>query len=116
MWEVYAKDHEGIVLGMEPSTEKDSKFTCFRPVSYRGARPAVYDQTLDFMKDSLFADQDARTKVTLNKIICAKTLKYQFENEYRLAFPSDQDGDFELHPFHPEEITELYLGLAITDA
>lgn len=116
MWEDYAQDHEGIVLRIEPSAEVDSKFTCFRAVTYREARPAVYDQTLDFMKDSLFADQEARTKATVNKIIYAKTLKYRFENEYRLAFPSDQDGDWEPQPYHPQEITELYLGLAMAYA
>ena len=52
MWEDYAQDHEGIVLRIEPNCEKASKFTLFRPVIYRRSRPALYDQTLDLLKDS----------------------------------------------------------------
>jgi hypothetical protein len=114
MWEDCAEDHQGIVLRIEPSTEKDSKLTRFRPVTYRRSRPAIYDQTLDFMKDSLFADQEAKTQAILDKIIYAKTLPYKFENEYRLAIPSGEDGDWDTLPYYPEEITELYLGLAMT--
>jgi hypothetical protein len=40
MWEDYAQDHEGIVLRIEPNTEKISKFMLFRPVTYSQSRPA----------------------------------------------------------------------------
>jgi hypothetical protein len=116
MWEDYAQDHERIVLRIEPSIEKASKFTMFRPVSYSRSRPAVYNRTSDFMKDSLFADQEARAKAILGKMICAKTLPYKFETEYRLAIPSNSESDWEALPYHPEEITELYLGLAMTNS
>ena len=113
MWEDYAEDHQGIVLRIEPSTEKHSKLTRFRPVIYRRSRPPFYDQTLDFMKDSLFNDQGARAQAILDKIIYAKTMPYKFENEYRLAIPSGKEGDWDTLPYYPEEITELYLGLAM---
>jgi hypothetical protein len=33
-----------------------------------------------------------------------------------LAIPSDEEGDASLYPYHPEEITELPIGLAMTDS
>jgi Protein of unknown function (DUF2971) len=85
MWEDYAQDHQGIVVRIEPNTEKASKFELFRPVEYRPTRPALYDQTLDFLEGSLFGDQEARSLVILNRIIYAKTSRYKFEKEYRLV-------------------------------
>jgi hypothetical protein len=49
-------------------------------------------------------------------IICAKTELYRFESEYRLAFPLGEDEeDYRFLGYHPEEITELYLGAAMKD-
>jgi hypothetical protein len=64
MWEDYAQDHEGIVLRLEPSVEQNSKFLKFRAVAYHALRPPIYEQTTDYMNDSLFADQEARTTAT----------------------------------------------------
>jgi hypothetical protein len=116
MWEDYAQDHEGIILRIEPNMAKDSKYALFRPVRYQRSRPALYDETMDFLTGLFFGDKASRAKATLEKIIYAKTLPYRFENEYRLSIPSGADGDWELLPYHPEEITELYLGYAISAA
>jgi hypothetical protein len=116
MWEDYAQDHLGAVVRIEPNVEKASKFELFRPVEYRAARPALYDQTLDFLEGSLFGDQQARSRAILDKIIYAKTLPYKFEKEYRLAVPvGEEEGDWSTLPYHPEEVTELYLGLGMTE-
>jgi hypothetical protein len=114
MWWNYAQQHQGIALRIEPSFEKDSKFQLFRPVVYRAARPPLYDDTLGFLEGLLFGDQEARIRATLEKIIYAKTLKWQHESEYRLVIPVGEGGDWNTLPYHPEEITELYLGLAMT--
>jgi Protein of unknown function (DUF2971) len=116
MWEDYAQDHEGAVLRIEPNTEKASKFELFRPVIYQAARPALYDQTLDFLKDCWFGDQEIRARAILDKIIYVKTSPYEFEKEYRLAIPVGEGDDWNTLLYHPEEITELYLGLAMTKA
>jgi hypothetical protein len=51
------------------------------------------------------------------KIIYAKTLDWQHEGEYRLAIPlAPGERPWNTLPYHPEEITELYLGAAMTDA
>jgi hypothetical protein len=53
----------------------------------------------------------------IDKIVYAKTLKWAHEGEYRLAIPLGQDeAPWETLQFHPEEITELYLGLAMENA
>ena len=115
MWSTYAEKHNGIVLRIEPNVPKDSKFQLFRPVEYREKRPPLYDEALDFIAGSLFGDQEARRKAILEKIIYTKTLPWQHEAEYRLAIPlGEGEAPYNVLKFHPEEITELYLGLAMT--
>ena len=46
-----------------------------------------------------------------------KTLKWRHESEYRLAIPLGQnERPYNTLPYHPEEITEIYLGLAMEAA
>lgn len=117
MWSVYAENHKGIALRIEPNVEKDSKFQLFRPVIYNEKRPALYNDSMDFVAGSLFGDQQANRKAMLEKIIYAKTLDFEHESEYRLAIPVRQGEDgWDLLSYHPEEITELYLGLAVDKA
>ena len=53
----------------------------------------------------------------LEKVVYAKTLDWQHEAEYRLAIPIGQDEEpWNTLRYHPEEITELYLGLAMDKA
>jgi Protein of unknown function (DUF2971) len=110
MWQRYAEDHQGIVLRIAPNLGKDSKYQLFGPVIYREKRPALYDSVLDFQEGSLFGDQQERIKEILRKIIYAKTLPWSYEREYRLAIPLREGEDWNTLPYHPEEISELYLG------
>ena len=50
----------------------------------------------------------------MEKIIYAKTLFHQFESEYRLVIPVRANEEWSALFYHPEEITELYLGSAVT--
>lgn len=114
MWSTYAENHKGIVLRIEPNVAKDSKFQNFRPVEYRETRPPLYDDTLDLV-EGLFGDQIARRKAILEKIVYSKTLPWQHEGEYRLVIPLRKgESAWNTLKYHPEEITELYLGLAMT--
>lgn len=111
MWVEYAENHKGIALRIEPNTAKDSKFQLFRPVVYSEKRPALYNDTMKFIADGLFEDQEERATASLMKIVLAKTHKYEHESEYRLAIPLGQDErPYEMMSYHPEEVTELYLG------
>jgi hypothetical protein len=117
MWTGYAQNHEGIVLRIEPKVEKDSKFQRFFPVRYAASRPSLYDDTLAFLEGALFGDQQATRLAMLDKIIYSKTLEWEHESEYRLAIPLRQgEREWNTMPYHPEEITELYLGRAMTEA
>lgn len=117
MWARYAGNHKGIALRVEPNVAKDSKFQLFRPVEYREKRPSLYDDTLSFIADSLFGDKEARIRATLDKIVYAKTFDWQHEAEYRLVIAlGTNEPPWNVLTFHPEEIAELYLGLAMTMA
>jgi hypothetical protein len=51
----------------------------------------------------------------LNRIIFSKTIEWQYESEYRLAIPLGHgERDWNTLPFHPDEISELYLGAKMT--
>ncbi len=114
MWSVYAECHQGIALRIEPNVTKDSKFKLFRPVIYRKRRPPFYDDTLGFVANSLFGDKEAWRKATIEKIVYSKTLSWQYEGEYRLAIPvRNGEPPWNTLKYHPEEITELYLGYAM---
>ncbi len=117
MWSGYADNHKGIALRIEPNLAKDSKFQRFYPVIYHEKRPPLYDDALEFIAASLFGNQEARRRATLEKIVYTKTLEWDHENEYRLAIPMRQNEEpWNTLPYHPEEITELYLGLAMEKA
>jgi hypothetical protein len=116
MWKEYAQKYQGIVLRIEPSVARDSKFQKFAPVTYQEKRPPVFPRTLDYAKEVLFGDQAARIRESMNGIICGKTNAYKFESEYRLAIPvGEGEEDYRVLAYHPEEVTELYLGPATSD-
>jgi hypothetical protein len=117
MWSGYAENHKGIVLRIEASAAKDSKFQLLHPVTYREKRPSLYEDAVGFLKSSVFADQETLKREIIDKIVYAKTLKWEYEGEYRLAIPLGPDEEpWETLKYHPEEITELYLGLAMENA
>jgi hypothetical protein len=117
MWSGYAENHKGIALRIEPDLAKDSKFQLFRPVIYREKRPPLHEDALEFSSGSLFGDLEARVNAAREKIIYTKTLEWEHENEYRLAIPMRQnEAPWNTRPYHPEELTELYLGLAMEKA
>lgn len=117
MWSAYAEEHHGVAIRIEPNTSKDSKFQRFRPVDYCEHRPPFYDNPMDFIAGSLFGDKEARATAAMNRIIYSKTLAWQHECEYRLVIPlRNGEPPWDTLPYHPEEVTELYLGHAMTEA
>jgi len=117
MWSSYAENHKGIALRIEANLAKDSKFQHFRPVTYREKRPPLYEDTLEFIAGALFGDLETRVREMVEKIVYTKTLEWAHENEYRLAIPMGQNEEpWNTLPYHPDEIVELYLGLAMENA
>ncbi len=115
MWERYAQDSHGIVLRVLPNSDKDSKFERFREVIYAEVRPSLYESARSYQKGSLFEDQQERIGAMMDKIIYTKTLKWKDEEEYRLAIPIFEGDDWNTLSYHPEEISELYLGHKSTE-
>ncbi|MFQ5508261.1 MAG: DUF2971 domain-containing protein [Leptospirillia bacterium] len=117
MWNEYADRHTGVAIRIQPHLAKDSKFQLFRPVTYQEKRPPVYEDTFEFISDSLFGDHEARNKEIIERILYTKTLNWQHEGEYRLVIPSfEYEQSWNTLPYHPEEITELYLGLEMDES
>lgn len=116
MWQRYAQGHTGVVLKISPNVSKDSKYQLFRPVAYLQTRPTLYESARCFLKESLFGEQQVLIRNALEKIIYAKTLEWEYENEYRLAIPIRNGEDWQTLSYHPEEIAEIYLGARATDA
>ncbi len=112
MWTEYAEKHKGVSLRIQPNFSNDSKFQLFRPVIYREKRPPLYEDTLKFSAGALFGNHESQVREIVERIIYTKTLDWQHEGEYRLAIPIRKDErPWNTVPYHPEEITELYLGL-----
>jgi hypothetical protein len=117
MWADYAGNHKGIALRIEPNLAKNSKFQRFRPVIYRKKRPSLYEDTDEFIAGCLFGHLETRIRAMVEKIVYTKTLKWAHESEYRLEIPLRKNEEpWNTDPYHPEEITELYLGVAMEKA
>lgn len=111
MWTDYAEKHKGIALRIEPNLKKDSCLQLLHPVEYRETRPPLYENTLDFLAESLFGRREALRQAIVQRIIHTKTLEWKHECEFRLAIPlSENETPWDTLAYHPEEITQLYLG------
>lgn len=115
MWQMYAQNHEGIAFKIKPNSEKDSKFSLFKPIEYTDQRPPLYQSVEEFVYGSVFGDHESRCKEMCEKIIFSKTREWEDENEYRLAIPIINEASWETLPYHQEELVELYLGMGMED-
>lgn len=116
MWERYAENYQGIVLGITPDLQKDSGLRLMRKVNYCTSRPTLYSSGLTFLEKSTFGNHDEITKVIMPNIIHTKTLDWEYEKEYRLAIPIfDDEENWNTSSYHPTEISELYLGAKISN-
>lgn len=119
MWENYAKDHEGIVIEIEPNFEKCSKYQLFKKVHYEEEPPVLFPDVYGFLENALFAGQDERdefSKEVIERIIYTKTTDWAYEEEYRLAISlGTNEEDYNTLPYHPEELAKIYLGKNIDE-
>ena len=114
MWDEYAINHSGIAVKIQPNLSKDSKFKLFQEVQYHDKRPTMYKNPTQFIEDTLFGDKEQIITRCLKEIIYTKTRAWEHEEEHRLAVPVlDHEASWNILPYHPEEITELYLGAKI---
>ena len=116
MWSKYADNHKGIALRIEPNLAKGSKFGFSAPSSTERSGPHSTMIRLS-SSQACFGNQETKLRAMVEKIIYAKTLEWEYECEYRLAIAMrESEEPWNTDPYHPEEITELYLGLAMEKA
>jgi hypothetical protein len=113
MWSGYAQHHKGVALRIEGNPAKASKFECFERVSYFKTRPVLYESVAGYVESALFGDREVRNREAMHKITYSKTLEWSHESEYRLVIFLPEGEEWDTCPYHPEEITELYLGFAM---
>lgn len=114
MWDRYARGHSGVAVRIEPNLEKDSKFKLFQEVKYQDERPSLFENPAQFIQDSIFGNKSQIIRRFLEKIIYTKTRDWKYEEEYRLVIPVlNHEAPWDILPYHPEEVTELYLGARI---
>lgn len=114
MWEHYAENHQGIALEITPNLQRDSGLRLMRKINYCKLRPTLYSSGLSFLENSIFGNRDEIMKVIMQDIIHTKTLDWEYEKEHRLAIPIfDNEENWNTLPYHPTEISKLYLGANI---
>jgi hypothetical protein len=74
-----------------------------------------YDDPVSFLEAGLFENQDERGNALLDKVVYAKTIEWEYEQEQRLAIPIIDEANWNVMPFHSEEISEAFLGANMTD-
>jgi len=119
MWQKYAKNHEGIVVEIEPNYEKDSMYKCFKKVNYKEDPPVLFPDVYGYIENTLFSDdlgRDEFLREVIDRIVYTKTTDWEYEEEYRLAIPlGENEEDYNTLPYHPEELAKIYLGKNIDE-
>ncbi len=103
-------------MRLVPNVERDSVLRLMSSVTYQELRPSLYENTLDFISNSLFGDQQADRMKMLQRVIYTKTLRWHHEGEYRVAVPiGEGERPWNTLRFHADEIAEVHLGLGLSD-
>lgn len=116
MWAHYADNHKGVVLEITPSIAKDSMFLASEPVRYMLERPIFYEKPEEYLALAMLHPTEF-AKCQLERLTYSKYKTWEYESEYRLAIPKviSNDADSTHIPFHPEEITSIFLGCRMSD-
>lgn len=108
MWSHYAANHAGVVLKFLALEEVDSPILVAEPVRYSREMPRL---NYDILMDSERGIGEIRRTLTLSK-----SEDWAYEKEWRVcATLRNKTRTYEIIPFAPEEIDEVYLGCKVTD-
>ncbi|KAA0888691.1 DUF2971 domain-containing protein [Oryzomonas rubra] len=108
MWAHYAEQHTGVVLGFKHLPQLDTQFLAARPVSY-SVEPPIVGSGVEFL---LYGDTAELRKKTLDAVCFIKSLRWQYENEWRVVTWRPEEtgkyhGDYK---FYPEELESICFG------
>jgi len=108
MWAHYAEQHTGVVFGFRHIREHDTPFLAARPVAYSVSPPVIGSGT-DFL---LYGDTDDLRKRTLDAVCFTKSLRWQYEKEWRVVSwcPEEAEKKHSDYKFYPEELESICFG------
>jgi hypothetical protein len=106
MWSHYAAHHTGVVIKFLALMEVDSPLIVAQPVRYSREIPHL---SYGIMMDSERGPTEIRETLTLSK-----SEDWAYEREWRVcATLRDKTQTYEILPYAPEEVGEVYLGCKI---
>lgn len=114
MWQKYAGEYSGCVLGFRHIPESDTPLLAAEPIIYTDETPVVMNG-LDFL---LYGPTSGLTSKTKKAVIYTKTQQWAYENEWRVVIKREHEkgnqyGDY---PFLYNELESVTLGSAISAA
>ena len=128
MWAHYAQDHKGVVLKFKCSSELDSLLLAAMKVNYSD-KPPIIAELDDYVKYLTGQSPDLIDyKTGFIKLFTTKSDHWLYEQEWRVFIPPfdienpsikiDDNGNeiqFDLVPFHSQELHSIYFGCKILD-
>lgn len=108
MWAHYAQEHTGCMFEFKPLVSSDSSFTEATKVNYSDCLK-VLGSPVDFL---LYGDTSKLKKKTIEFIFYTKSLKWNYEKEWRLM--TNRRDNLEQHndiPFYKEELVSITFGV-----
>jgi len=113
MWAHYAENHKGLVFGFRHLPNLNTPFLAAQSVKYSG-EPPIIGSGLDFL---LYGDTLELRKKTVSAVCLTKSLKWQYENEWRVVTwrPEEVGKDYGDYKFYPEEIESVCFGARVDD-
>jgi len=112
MWSHYADSHTGVVLGFEPRLAVGRRaLATAQPVLYSNDVPVAV--TLDEYVGWLTGQgPKPGGRDSFRRSLFSKSTVWAYENEWRIVDTHEETEtpEFADHPFHPEELVEVYFG------
>lgn len=110
MWAHYADNHKGAVVKFKCLPEKDNLLCAAEKVNYSMNIPSIEP-------DELISEFDSTTlaKKTMNAFLYTKSKEWEYEEEWRVVYPTNNNEAFNLINILEEEIDSIYLGCKMTE-
>jgi hypothetical protein len=115
LWSHYADQHKGVVFQLECLKELDVPLLLAKPVIYSPLAPSI--ATAEEWIDVLAGLRETKTaKEYFHELFHTKSILWQTEKEWRVSSfaKADEPGLFSDYPFHPPELSRMYLGCRIS--
>lgn len=116
LWSHYADSHSGVVLQFECIKELDVPLLGACEVQYSKVAPSISPQE-EFIEEALGLRPLKKGEEVHKKLITTKAIDWKYEHEWRVVSTrrdsENQGNNYEDIPFHPPEISKVFLGCKI---